>query len=97
MGGQGQHLSGAHLDHRRSRAPGLVAVGVQAEDGFRQEVLHLGLEVQVDGQFHDVAGDGLRGVVFPGDFPLVVGGHHPAAVLALEVFLEGQFRALLAN
>ena len=98
IGGQGQHLAGAHLDHGGAGAPGLVAVlGVHVRHGLGQGLLHRLLEGEVDGQLHGVAGLGGLFVVLAGDLAGGVGGDDALAVRAPEVLLKGGLHAEAAD
>ena len=50
-----------------------------------------------DAQRHRAAGLGRDGVKLAGDFPVLIGGDGPGALLAPEPGLEGQLRAVLAH
>ena len=97
VGGQCQHLAGAHLDHGGCAAP-LVAVLVDhALDGGGESRLGGGLQIQIQRQGHGVAGLWLVNVHFAGGFALVVGGDQAGAVLSPQPLLKGLFRAALAH
>ena len=98
IGGHGQHLPGVDVQHHGGAAPLVVGVGpVHLLDGGRQGVLHRLLQVQVHRQLHGGAGHRLGGVVLAGDLAVLVHGHHPDAVGAPEVVLEGGLRAAAAD
>ena len=103
IGGKGQDLAVRHADHRRRRAPVdrllsvLQVLLVHGLDGPGQNLLHLGLEVDVQGQGHGAPGLGLDGVDFAGDLALLVGGDEAGAVPAPEVLLKGQLHPVLAH
>ena len=98
VGGQGQDAGILHGQDHRSRAPGLQPVlGVHLLHPPGQDLLHLGLEVDVDGQGHGAAGLRLDGVELPGGLALLVGGDQPGAVLPPEVGLKGLLHPVPAH
>ena len=94
VGGQRQHLTGAHFDDGGAGAPAVQPVPfIQLCHFGGQRILHRLLKIQIQRQFHRVAGARLCFIVFAGDFAVTVDGGDPLAVGAPEVLLKGGLRA----
>ena len=97
VGGQRQHLAGAHLHHSGSAAPLIAVLVDHALDGVGQRVLGGGLQVKIQRQRHGAAGLRLLYIELAGDLALFIGGYQPGAVVAVEPVLKGTLHAAFTH